>query len=579
LLHAPDGVQRVIGRVLRRAKSLVSNDTTTSPSASESIAATTNHSTTHRSSDRVVVHARLSGTRRVPSRQMAHPLKPAGPLHDPRRTAARPVAAAAPTALHTVQPLDAVVEAAPATMAPRRTTSLAASSLVLAHRLRDGVHVVAAHTLIAPRRHGRRTAFTLPSLPGPQLLSRIGHERAVALSVAGIVLAAASFSLAPAASGGHAGADTAGATPRIAVGGAELDASGVGSVVAEYADTEPTGDIGGTTDGTTEADLLGDAPASAQAAPRFDGVDTDDPEARAIAGEVAAVGPATVDGPFLSDGTLLKPVAVDTDVADGSDLMQTYKVKAGDTLSGIAHKFGVTMMTLYWANDLKSKDRLHQGQKLEIPPVTGLLIEVSATDTLAGLAKEYKVDEAAILAANEITDPNLVLGQVLILPGAKGDAIASPSPSATTKPATSTKHSTSKPKPAKPPRTYTGGRLKWPTTSHRLSQGFHYGHYGLDIDGDTGDPIWAAAGGTVTFAGWKNNGGGYQVWIAHGSGLYTTYNHMSSVSVSRGQHVGRGQRVGRMGATGFATGSHLHFEVWRGPIWNGGRRVNPLAYL
>ena len=83
----------------------------------------------------------------------------------------------------------------------------------------------------------------------------------------------------------------------------------------------------------------------------------------------------------------------------------------------------------------------------------------------------------------------------------------------------------------------------------------------------------------MTFAGWKNNGGGYQVWIAHGSGLYTTYNHMSSVSVGRGQHVSRGQKIGRMGATGFASGSHLHFEVWKGPIWNGGRRVNPLAYL
>ena len=95
----------------------------------------------------------------------------------------------------------------------------------------------------------------------------------------------------------------------------------------------------------------------------------------------------------------------------------------------------------------------------------------------------------------------------------------------------------------------------------------------------TGDPVWAAGSGTVTFAGWKNNGGGYQVWIAHGSGLYTTYNHMSSVSVGRGQHVAKGQRVGRMGATGRATGSHLHFEVWIGPIWNGGTRVNPLNYV
>ena len=89
----------------------------------------------------------------------------------------------------------------------------------------------------------------------------------------------------------------------------------------------------------------------------------------------------------------------------------------------------------------------------------------------------------------------------------------------------------------------------------------------------------AAAGGTVTFAGWKNNGGGYQVWISHGSGLYTTYNHMSAITVGRGQSVARGQQVGRVGMTGNATGPHLHFEVWRGPIWDGGVRVNPLIYL
>jgi murein DD-endopeptidase MepM/ murein hydrolase activator NlpD len=59
--------------------------------------------------------------------------------------------------------------------------------------------------------------------------------------------------------------------------------------------------------------------------------------------------------------------------------------------------------------------------------------------------------------------------------------------------------------------------------------------------------VKAAAAGTVIFAGWKNNGGGYQVWIAHGSNPYTTYNHMSSISVGRGQHVGRGQQVGRVG--------------------------------
>jgi murein DD-endopeptidase MepM/ murein hydrolase activator NlpD len=83
----------------------------------------------------------------------------------------------------------------------------------------------------------------------------------------------------------------------------------------------------------------------------------------------------------------------------------------------------------------------------------------------------------------------------------------------------------------------------------------------------------------VTFAGWKSNGGGYQVWIAHGSGLFSTYSHMSAVTVGAGQSVGRGQQVGRIGQSGWATGPHLHFEVWHGSIWSGGKRVNPLGYL
>ncbi len=97
------------------------------------------------------------------------------------------------------------------------------------------------------------------------------------------------------------------------------------------------------------------------------------------------------------------------------------------------------------------------------------------------------------------------------------------------------------------PRTYNGGSMLWPVVGggNYISQYYHYGHYGLDIAADYGSRVRAAAGGTVIFAGWKSNGGGYQVWIAHGSGLYTTYNHMSGVSVGRGQSVGKGDQVGR----------------------------------
>ena len=65
----------------------------------------------------------------------------------------------------------------------------------------------------------------------------------------------------------------------------------------------------------------------------------------------------------------------------------------------------------------------------------------------------------------------------------------------------------------------------------------------------------------------------------YGNGVYTTYNHMSAITVGNGQTVGRGQQVGRVGMSGHATGPHLHFEVWLGTIWDAGQRVNPMRYF
>jgi murein DD-endopeptidase MepM/ murein hydrolase activator NlpD len=180
-----------------------------------------------------------------------------------------------------------------------------------------------------------------------------------------------------------------------------------------------------------------------------------------------------------------------------------------------------------------------------------------------------------IVTYNSLTDRTLVLGQVLIIPNAHGKPIAVAV--VTPKPVVTTRRTSSG--GGHPPASYSGGAFYWPVPGGWISQYYHSTHPAIDIAAPEGTRVLAAAAGTVIFAGWNNNGGGYQVWIAHGSGLFTTYNHMSAVLVSVGQHVGRAQQVGRVGMTGNATGPHLHFEVWHGMVWGNGVRVNPLPYF
>jgi peptidoglycan hydrolase-like protein with peptidoglycan-binding domain len=106
--------------------------------------------------------------------------------------------------------------------------------------------------------------------------------------------------------------------------------------------------------------------------------------------------------------------------------------------------------------------------------------------------------------------------------------------------------------------------LAWPV-SGPVSDG--YGprgdrfHAGMDILADTGTPVGAAAAGRVTFAGYAAGGWGNLVVVLHTDGVRTLYAHLSKVSVRLGQSVATGNRLGLVGATGDATGPHLHFEV------------------
>lgn len=130
----------------------------------------------------------------------------------------------------------------------------------------------------------------------------------------------------------------------------------------------------------------------------------------------------------------------------------------------------------------------------------------------------------------------------------------------------------------------TGTTWAWPTNSPYVitsEYGYRWGtlHDGMDISGTGyGSPIYASAGGKVYQARWGGivgNNSGLNVVIEHPNGYYTVYGHCSKLYVKAGDTVVRGQKIAAMGNTGWVTGTHVHFAVYNGLPYNGGKSINP----
>ncbi len=248
----------------------------------------------------------------------------------------------------------------------------------------------------------------------------------------------------------------------------------------------------------------------------------------------------------------------------------TYAVHAGDTLSEIANRYGISLHDLIEENRITNPNVVGVGLKLLIRREE---IEhmVQRGETLEQIAGRYAVSQEAIIQSNPLVKMlanQLYTGQTLKIPVSQRSTLMASAPLR--------KHMA---QAASRSRTR-GRQMSWPVESATITSGFgaRWGnvHKGIDLwnQQKANTPILAAKEGTVIEAGANRAGYGNMVVLDHGDGLQTYYAHMRRIDVSIGEEVERGQMLGLMGKTGNSTDYHLHFEVRQNDI-----PVNPLTYL
>lgn len=280
---------------------------------------------------------------------------------------------------------------------------------------------------------------------------------------------------------------------------------------------------------------------------------------------------------------LIDPEDALTYILNGTDKIETYQVAKGDTLWDIAYENNMTVTELKEANPQLKNDLLSIGQELKLVKSEPLIHVVTAV--------QYTTEERIPFTTKYISSSDLWRGQTRVKESGKSGK-EKVTYKVVEKNGVEVEREIIDKVVLEEPKTkvvYQGtklmvasrggggtGQLAWPlrgriTSSYGWrSLGFHTG---LDIDGVTGDPVFAAEGGTVISAGWKGNYG-YCIDIDHGDGVLTRYAHLSKMDVKMAQEVKRGDYIGRVGSTGRSTGSHLHFEVRIN-----GQHTNPIKYL
>ncbi|MGA2762834.1 MAG: M23 family metallopeptidase [Spirochaetia bacterium] len=232
-----------------------------------------------------------------------------------------------------------------------------------------------------------------------------------------------------------------------------------------------------------------------------------------------------------------------------------YRTQAGESISQIAQRFRLNLDTVISWNDIRDARSIHPGTVLSIPNSDGLKYTVRRGDTLEQIAKANGLPLNAVLDWNRLPSSTISVGQALFLPGVhmRTNDLNSVLGNLFIYPVRGKISS------------FFGSRPDPFTGVRRF-------HNGVDIVNAPGTPIMAAMEGTVEDVGFNNNYG-YYVILRH-SGYQTLYGHLSRYLVERREKVQQGEKIGELGTTGYSTGPHLHFSIFRN-----GEAVDPLPFL
>ncbi|WKC77831.1 peptidoglycan DD-metalloendopeptidase family protein [Borreliella turdi] len=234
-----------------------------------------------------------------------------------------------------------------------------------------------------------------------------------------------------------------------------------------------------------------------------------------------------------------------------------HKIKPGETLSHIAARYQITSETLISFNEIKDVRSIKPNSVIKVPNMKGIVYVVKKNDSISSIASAYNVPKVDILDSNNLDNEVLFLGQKLFIPGGR--------------------------LPKDFLKEVLGETFIYPVQGV-ITSGYGYRpdpftrvisfHNGIDIANLANTPIKASREGIVVTVGFNAGGYGKYVVISHSNGFQTLYAHLNSFAVKVGEKVSRGAVIGYMGSTGYSTGNHLHFTIFKN-----GKTENPMKYL